>query len=151
MAAPRPYRDFLTPALHKRFTNAALLTLGLCYIEATWFGRWDSECRSSTLRKWLMNSSILAMVSLWSHRFPHTITVHIRPQHFHPSHSTTTYRRANDNITAEHFPPIHPQHASADTQYYYMVLRVSMDLWRSLHLVCISRSKTLLGRSGKSI
>ncbi|EMC96941.1 hypothetical protein BAUCODRAFT_68955 [Baudoinia panamericana UAMH 10762] len=31
----RPYKDFLTPALHRRFTNAALLTLAICWLEAT--------------------------------------------------------------------------------------------------------------------
>ncbi|KAK4549648.1 hypothetical protein LTR36_004949 [Oleoguttula mirabilis] len=37
VAAPlaRPYKDFLTPALHRRFTNAAFLTLALCWLEAT--------------------------------------------------------------------------------------------------------------------
>jgi len=38
--AVRPYRDFLTPFLHRRFTNAALLTLALCYVEAVWMGQW---------------------------------------------------------------------------------------------------------------
>ncbi|KAF2150549.1 hypothetical protein K461DRAFT_258999 [Myriangium duriaei CBS 260.36] len=35
-AAPRarPYKDFLTPALHRCFTNAALIGLGTCWIEA---------------------------------------------------------------------------------------------------------------------
>ncbi|KAF2480011.1 nucleoporin protein Ndc1-Nup [Neohortaea acidophila] len=28
----RPYKDFLTPALHRRFTRAALLTLAACYL-----------------------------------------------------------------------------------------------------------------------
>jgi nucleoporin NDC1 len=31
---PRPYRDFLTPALHRQFTHAAGLSLVLCYVEA---------------------------------------------------------------------------------------------------------------------
>ena len=30
----RPYKDFLTPQLHRRFTSAALLLLGLCYVAA---------------------------------------------------------------------------------------------------------------------
>lgn len=36
-AAPlaRPYKDFLTPALHRRFTNAGFLILALCWLEAT--------------------------------------------------------------------------------------------------------------------
>lgn len=31
----RPYKDFLTPSLHRRFTNAALAGLIVCWIEAT--------------------------------------------------------------------------------------------------------------------
>lgn len=31
---PRPYRDFLTPSLHRRFTNAALIALVACWLEA---------------------------------------------------------------------------------------------------------------------
>lgn len=53
-APPRPYRDFLTPALHKRFTNAALLTLGVCYLEAVWFGQFDRE---SSLRSTSPNTN----------------------------------------------------------------------------------------------
>ena len=36
MASIRPplYREFLTPALHMRFTNAAFITLVVCYAEA---------------------------------------------------------------------------------------------------------------------
>jgi len=37
----RPYRDFFTPFLHRKFTSSALLTLGVCYIEAVWMGQWD--------------------------------------------------------------------------------------------------------------
>jgi len=35
----RPYKDFLTPALHRRFTRAAGLTLVLCWFEATLMSR----------------------------------------------------------------------------------------------------------------
>ena len=38
---PRPYRDFLTPALHSRFTEASLYTFGLCYLIAIWMGELD--------------------------------------------------------------------------------------------------------------
>ncbi|KAL9062312.1 MAG: hypothetical protein Q9157_009038, partial [Trypethelium eluteriae] len=37
----RPYRNFLTPALHRRFTHAALFTLAVCYVEALWMGEWS--------------------------------------------------------------------------------------------------------------
>ncbi|KAL5402429.1 hypothetical protein PMIN06_001979 [Paraphaeosphaeria minitans] len=36
----RPYRDFATPVLHKRFTNAAVYTLGLCWAISVWQGTW---------------------------------------------------------------------------------------------------------------
>ncbi|KAF2718608.1 hypothetical protein K431DRAFT_287491 [Polychaeton citri CBS 116435] len=32
----RPYKDFLTPALHRRFTNAALVALLACWLESAW-------------------------------------------------------------------------------------------------------------------
>lgn len=38
----RPYRDFLTPALHRRFTSAFTLTICLCYAEAVWMGEWNN-------------------------------------------------------------------------------------------------------------
>ncbi|TLD22569.1 nuclear envelope protein [Venturia nashicola] len=38
---PRPYRDFLTPALHRRFTSAALLALAVCYVDAVWMAEWN--------------------------------------------------------------------------------------------------------------
>lgn len=34
----RPYKDYLTPALHRRFTHASGYTLLLCYIVAVWMG-----------------------------------------------------------------------------------------------------------------
>ncbi|KAJ4294536.1 hypothetical protein N0V90_008227 [Kalmusia sp. IMI 367209] len=37
----RPYRDFLTPVLHKRFTNAASYTLLLCWLISVWQGTWN--------------------------------------------------------------------------------------------------------------
>ncbi|CAI6338210.1 unnamed protein product [Periconia digitata] len=37
----RPYRDFLTPALHKRFTDASLYTLLLCYTISMWMDDWN--------------------------------------------------------------------------------------------------------------
>lgn len=50
LAAPvRPYRDYLTPALHRRFNKASLYTLLLCYAIAAFMGPWDScEYRPAT-------------------------------------------------------------------------------------------------------
>jgi nucleoporin NDC1 len=42
----RPYRDFLTPSLHRRFTNAALIGLAACWLisipfaSVSWFWSW---------------------------------------------------------------------------------------------------------------
>jgi nucleoporin NDC1 len=41
-AQVRPYRDYLTPALHRRFNKASRYTLLLCYAIACWMGEWDS-------------------------------------------------------------------------------------------------------------
>ncbi|CAO2658433.1 Nn.00g061560.m01.CDS01 [Neocucurbitaria sp. VM-36] len=38
----RPYRDYLTPALHRRFNKAGRYTLLLCYVIALWMGEWDN-------------------------------------------------------------------------------------------------------------
>ncbi|KAI4629161.1 uncharacterized protein J4E87_003422 [Alternaria ethzedia] len=38
----RPYRDYLTPALHRRFNKASRYTLLLCYAIACWMGEWDN-------------------------------------------------------------------------------------------------------------
>lgn len=34
----RPYSDFLTPSLHRRFTGAAAWSLLLSYVPAVWLG-----------------------------------------------------------------------------------------------------------------
>ncbi|RDL37798.1 Nuclear envelope protein [Venustampulla echinocandica] len=38
----RPYKDFLTPALHRRFAMATAALFGLCYVEAVLIGEWNS-------------------------------------------------------------------------------------------------------------
>ncbi|KAN0108148.1 Nucleoporin protein Ndc1-Nup [Hyaloscypha variabilis] len=38
----RPYKDFLTPALHRRFATATVILLGLCYAESVVIGEWNS-------------------------------------------------------------------------------------------------------------
>ncbi|KFZ06626.1 hypothetical protein V501_07236 [Pseudogymnoascus sp. VKM F-4519 (FW-2642)] len=38
----RPYKDFLTPALHRRFTRAAATLLAVCYAESLLLGEWNS-------------------------------------------------------------------------------------------------------------
>lgn len=43
----RPYRDYLTPALHRRFNQASIYTLVLCYVIAVWQGGRVNSCKSS--------------------------------------------------------------------------------------------------------
>ncbi|KAA8574274.1 hypothetical protein EYC84_005771 [Monilinia fructicola] len=38
----RPYKDFLTPALHRRFALATAVLAAVCYVEAIWIGEWNS-------------------------------------------------------------------------------------------------------------
>lgn len=38
----RPYKDFLTPALHRRFAMATASLMGLCYVESLLIGEWKS-------------------------------------------------------------------------------------------------------------
>ncbi|QSZ31639.1 hypothetical protein DSL72_001206 [Monilinia vaccinii-corymbosi] len=38
----RPYKDFLTPALHRRFALATAILAAVCYVEAIWIGEWKS-------------------------------------------------------------------------------------------------------------
>ncbi|KAF1928707.1 uncharacterized protein M421DRAFT_420601 [Didymella exigua CBS 183.55] len=38
----RPYRDYLTPALHSRFIRASRYTILLCYAIACWQSKWDN-------------------------------------------------------------------------------------------------------------
>lgn len=63
---PRPYKDFLTPALHRRFIHAAAVVLALCWLQAvflsrhTWF--WTlSPIGPTTLRTLLLFIPCLAV------------------------------------------------------------------------------------------
>ncbi|KAF2642417.1 hypothetical protein P280DRAFT_447789 [Massarina eburnea CBS 473.64] len=45
----RPYRDFLTPALHKRFTDGSWLTLMICCIISAWMDLSTDTCKWAVL------------------------------------------------------------------------------------------------------
>jgi nucleoporin NDC1 len=59
----RPYRDYLTPALHRRFNKASRYTLLLCYAIACWMGEWDN-CKS-TCTKFNAFTKPRAVLWLW--------------------------------------------------------------------------------------
>lgn len=43
-----PYRQFLTPALHRRFTGAAVVLSAICYVEAVLIGE-KTSCKNGVL------------------------------------------------------------------------------------------------------
>lgn len=45
----RPYKDFLTPLLHRRFARATASLALLCYVESVFIGEWNS-CRFPNLQ-----------------------------------------------------------------------------------------------------
>lgn len=58
------YRDFLTPALHKRFSSAALITLVLCYAEAILIADKSSSELDPHIKNWL-RSDIMTVFWFW--------------------------------------------------------------------------------------
>ncbi|KAL9073239.1 MAG: hypothetical protein Q9161_003071 [Pseudevernia consocians] len=59
-----PYRQFLTPALHRRFTSAALITLVVCYAEAVLIAdKSSSESDSEILKR--LRAYIVAVFWSW--------------------------------------------------------------------------------------
>jgi len=70
----RPYKDFLTPALHRRFAMATATLFGLCYAEAVLIGEWNS-CKISVLQSdfFLTPHSYLVLGSIrqsWHKNWP---------------------------------------------------------------------------------
>ena len=81
----RHYRDFLTPALHARFVDAATILLALCYAEAVWLGEWD--CKSSRPNRkccanTILSQRALAMVSTRPSWRTDAITIHFMSSYF---------------------------------------------------------------------
>ena len=50
-SAPRPYRDYLIPRLHERFSKTALYTLPACYLAAISMSSWGSTLNPSHLEE----------------------------------------------------------------------------------------------------
>ena len=58
------YRDFLTPALHKRFSSAALITLVVCYAEAILIAD-KSSCELGSHIQECLRFDILTVFWFW--------------------------------------------------------------------------------------
>jgi hypothetical protein len=62
----RPYKDFLTPALHRRFALASATLFLICYVEAIVIGEWNSSKIHNRLEIYpLMSFSDLVLVAFW--------------------------------------------------------------------------------------
>lgn len=81
----RPYKDFLTPALHRRFTNAALVVLAGCWFEATLMSEFHSKIIKAISRADidLRRNSLLVVVSIRLDWDPHAPPVHTEPLRVH--------------------------------------------------------------------
>ena len=58
------YREVLTPALHRRFTSAALITLVVCYAEAVLLGNMSSS-ELDPRRSKLSGADMVAVLWFW--------------------------------------------------------------------------------------
>lgn len=74
----RPYKDFLTPALHRRFATATVILFGLCYAEALVIGEWNS-CRFLNAYSLIVANksfSLVVMVAIWTSRHTNRASFH---------------------------------------------------------------------------
>lgn len=92
------YKNFLTPALHRRFTGAALIVLLICYLEAVLIGAKTScECavgRRSFIQ--LRDYSPLVLVPNWHGGHKGTLALCVGDFGLRPSRCTSSpgYERA---------------------------------------------------------
>ncbi|KAA8574276.1 hypothetical protein EYC84_005771 [Monilinia fructicola] len=92
----RPYKDFLTPALHRRFALATAVLAAVCYVEAIWIGEWNS-CIP------------LVMVSSGQGWYPNRSFLHMCIHDIHPSSSSITRRDSNIKIGLPHIYTVRTQ------------------------------------------
>ena len=58
-----PYKQFLTPALHRRFTGAAVVILAICYVEAILIG--EKSSRKNTLPSVIRGADVEVVFWSW--------------------------------------------------------------------------------------
>lgn len=99
-----PYKDFLQPALQRRFASTATVLLTVSYVEAVLLGTWDS-CKqtfpSHTMTAFFANnfpSSPLVMVPPRPRGLSNSDYLYMRPRHPRPAHCALPRRPTNDRI-----------------------------------------------------
>lgn len=99
-----PYKDFLQPALQRRFASTATVLLTVSYIEAVLLTRWDSRESAYSDNKQpvplltMPAFSPLVMVPYRSGRLPNSHHLHVRPRHPRPAHRPIPRRPANHRL-----------------------------------------------------
>jgi len=125
---PRPYRDFLTPALHRQFTRAAGLAIAVCYAEAVYLGATDSTQYGTDEDNFILmfDNSFLVMVSHRSYWRTHIDASNKRTAcHDHTDIETTWYvftymttrARAKTQKLDEEPQPRHSRHSNHNSQH----------------------------------
>lgn len=139
MSAPgrtRLYREFLTPALHRRFTTAAGLTLLICYGEAVIIGEKSSCKLQSRSVLFQLTRPIRSSLALVSHRtswYSHTSSLPVCSFGVCPPRGAAAYRCEEHCIAFRNLPPIpFPIQHHPDSS---MVLLLSMVVQRGLRVV----------------
>lgn len=109
MPAPirtRLYREFLTPTLHRRFTQAAEVSLLLSYLTAIIIGEQSS---SKENRGWmslsepsLITCSILVMVPTWFSRHPHPPALPLAASCLRAPSRPITFRDSINSLPLSH-------------------------------------------------
>jgi hypothetical protein len=97
----RPYRRFLTSALHRRFVHASVLALIICWDDAFWLGNKTScgSIPSTSHGQALTRSRFLVLVPNqlnWRPNYPH---FRVMLSHLHPSSGYTTAGPSIDHFT----------------------------------------------------
>lgn len=137
----RPYKDFLTPLLHRRFTRAAATLLLLVYVEALFIGSWNG-CRCWTLPQslWLLIvCSVLDLDTIWSSWHTDGTSFHLCILNLRLTSRSASCRTENDELACYNFSAIRLSLSNHTNSW--LVSFFSMAVYRNLHLLGAEDSK----------
>lgn len=136
----RPYKDFLTPALHRRFALATSTLFALCYVEAFLIGEKNScKLRHSHAEISLTSCRFLVVVSSGKSWNSKSSSVHTIILHLHPSSWAASCWHTHIIFRLGYFHKI--CHTASSPPDHRLVSRLRMVLQRSVPLVSINRSR----------
>ncbi len=133
VARIRPYRRFLTSALHRRFVHASALALMVCWDDAFWLGKKTScRCCRQSADEALTCSRFLVVVPNQLHWCPSYPRLRLMFSCLHTARGYPTPWSAKHSITVRHLSWVclWPKY-SPDT---LLVSVFSMVVQRGLHL-----------------